>query len=108
MVLLGTVQFEKEACVEEDGRRSHLEEPTTSIILESFRMVDDNGDFTDEQVDLSSIPASVGRFSVIDHVMIDNAVKKILSQELLVSLPRPSSIVIDLSDSLFRFTVQMK
>jgi len=108
MVLLGTVQFEKEACVEEDGRRSHLEEPTTSIILESFRMVDDNGDFTDEQVDLSSIPASVGRFSVIDHVMIDNAVKKVLSQELLVSLPRPSSIVIDLSDSLFRFTVQMK
>jgi hypothetical protein len=108
MILLGTLQFEKERSDEEDGRRSLLEVPTTSIILESFRMVDDNGDFTDEQVDMSLIPASVGRFTFLDHVMIDNAVRKVLSQELLVSLPRPSSIFIDLKSSLFRFTAHLK
>jgi hypothetical protein len=82
---LGTLRFEQVVCEEEDRQQSDLELCTTSTILECFRTLNDNGEFIDEQVDLSSIPALVGGHSLLDHEMVDNAVKKILSQELLVS-----------------------
>ena len=82
---LGTLRFEEVACDDEDRRPSDLEHCTTSTILETFRVIDENCDFIDEQADMSSLPALVGGKTFLDHAMIDNAVQKILSQELLVS-----------------------
>ena len=53
-------------------------------------MIDDHGEFSDEPVDIALLPEFVGANSFIDHVLVDNAVKKILSQELLVSQARHS------------------
>ena len=90
VALLGTVEFEAHACDEEDRGPSHAEEGVASIIVESFRMIDDHGEFSDEPVDIALLPEFVGANSFIDHVLVDNAVKKILSQELLVSQARHS------------------
>ena len=84
---LGTLQFEADARDEQDRGPSHAEE-ASSIMLESFRMLDDHGEFCDEPIDLAMLPEFVGSNSLIDHTLIDNAVKKILSQELLVSQAR--------------------
>jgi hypothetical protein len=81
---LGSVEFELDVG-DVFGRPAPLDDCSSSTILESFRMLDDNGEFSDEHVDLSSMPAFVGRNSFLDHTMIDHAVKNILSQELLVS-----------------------
>ena len=81
---LGTLQFEADARDEQDRGPSHAEE-ASSIMLESFRMLDEHGEFCDEPIDLAMLPEFVGSNSLIDHTLIDNAVKKILSQELLVS-----------------------
>jgi hypothetical protein len=106
---LGTLRFQEAVCDEEDHQPSDLEQCATSTILETFRMLDDNGNFIDEQVDLSSIPASGVRHSLLDHVMIENAVKKILSQELLVRWP-PFSLkhLIVCTDTQLRCIVQLK
>lgn len=70
----------------------------SSIILETFRMLGEDGEFSDEEVDLSSMPEFVGGLTFIDHAMVENAVKKILSQELLVRRPHPKKLRAELNN----------
>ncbi len=85
---LGKLEFEPDA-----GNEEHAPAPSqgsaSSIILETFRMIGEDGEFSDEEVDLPSMPEFVGGLTFLDHAVVENAVKKILSQELLVRRPHP-------------------
>jgi hypothetical protein len=81
---LGDMRFEAGACSAECSSRARLKECSSSITLESLRMLDEQGELSDECVEAASCPALVGGRSFIDLAMVENAIKKILSEELLV------------------------
>lgn len=84
--VLGKLEFEPE-----EHAPAPSEGSASSIILETFRMIGEDGEFIDEEVDLSAMPEFVGGLTFLDHAVVENAVKKILSQELLVRRPHLKS-----------------